>query len=496
MKMNKKILSAAVLATFSAGSAQAVSLGEDGLGQVLLFPYYTVQGNEETLLTVVNTTDQSKIVKIRFREAYNSREVLDFNIYMSPRDVWTGKVKDSGDGAGIVTYDNTCTVPELPAGTVIPFRTYNYDGSKAATHPQDGAPTGVERTREGYVEIIEMGVPDLAAGTLNAVWNRSGPNGAPSGDLDNVHVSGVPERCATFIENWQAGGAWAVNAADAVAAPIGGLFGSLAIINIQSGTEVAVAATALNNVFDAQTHADPGSNDPTLGAAVPISEVVDDTNGPGGNAIVLDNWGAGAGIDAVSAVLMASTVINEYSVNPAVEAESAWIVTFPTKWAYVDHVNNVVIDPFQQSFFLPDDANGNHVGRGKSCDDMNAVAYDREEFSKKAGLDFSPRPPGGGFALCYEANVLQFGDSDVFSAENTESFLNNPPGKNGWLSLSPSAAPAGSTYHTMVGPTSGLTYHGLPVIGFKATVLGNSTVGVGASYATGVAHAYERVRTQ
>ena len=241
---------------------------------------------------------------------------------------------------------------------------------------------------------------------------------------------------------------------------------------------MAVAATALNNVYSSVEHADPGDENPTLADAVPVSNVFDDEN----VAILSDIWPSG--IDAVSAILMAREVINEYSVNPAVEAESAWVVTFPTKWAYVDGVVPAA-QPFSEPFYDPSDPDSVY-NNGKSCDEVSAVAYDREEFSKEEGLDFSPRPPGGKFQLCYEANVLQFGDSDVFSAELTESRLNNPPGKNGWLDLGFNASA-----NVMVGSDN--YYLGLPVIGFKATVLGNSNVGVGASYAAGVAHAYNRV---
>ena len=41
-------------------------------------------------------------------------------------------------------------------------------------------------------------------------------------------------------------------------------------------------------------------------------------------------------VDGLSAALMASTVINDYTVNPATEAETAWVLTFPTKHHYVD----------------------------------------------------------------------------------------------------------------------------------------------------------------
>ena len=482
MKMNKKILSAAVLAVLGTGSAQAVNLSENGTGQVLLFPYYTAQGNEETLLTVVNTTDKGKIVKIRFREAYNSREVLDFNIYMSKYDVWTGKVLNNNGTAALVTYDNTCTVPKLSVGSPISFRTYNYDGSKSAGYPADGAPTGVERTLEGYVEIIEMGVPD----DNNPTWDADNA-GAGDGIPDYQHVDGTPQNCDTMVNNWKTGGVWAGGANTNVNAPSGGIFGSLAIINVQAGTEVAVAATALNNVYNAPKHSDPGDENPTLGAASPpVSDVVVDTGGAGAVTVISDTWTKA--IDAVSAVLMAQHVYNEYTVNPAVEAESAWIVTFPTKGAYVDQTNDRVDSPFTQSFFEADNASG-HVGRGKACEPVDVVAYDREEHFKTAELDFSPRPPGGGFELCYEANVIQFGQSNVFSASNTVSTLSNLPGNAGWVDMSFTAAG-----HKLEDTVTGThEYLGLPVIGFKATVLGNSNVGVGASYATGVEHAYKRV---
>jgi hypothetical protein len=91
--MNRKNLTAAVLAGLAgaagiAGTAQAVNLNPDGLGQVLLYPYYTTNAGNATLLSVVNTTDSAKAVKVRFKEGYNSREVLDFNMYMSAYDVW------------------------------------------------------------------------------------------------------------------------------------------------------------------------------------------------------------------------------------------------------------------------------------------------------------------------------------------------------------------------------------------------------------------------
>ena len=95
--MKKNALTNAVIAGIAgvagiASVANAVNLNPDGLGQVLIYPYYTVNGGNSTLVSIVNTTEFGKAVKVRFVEGYNSREVLDFNLYLSPYDVWTGAV--------------------------------------------------------------------------------------------------------------------------------------------------------------------------------------------------------------------------------------------------------------------------------------------------------------------------------------------------------------------------------------------------------------------
>ncbi len=123
---NKKSLCVALAATGmlgAAGVAQAVNVSENGLGNVLIYPYYTVNtdinGNAfNTLMSVVNTTASTKAIKVRFREGRNSAEVLDFNVFLSPFDVWTASITP-GDvitgstewGAKIATADNSCTIP-------------------------------------------------------------------------------------------------------------------------------------------------------------------------------------------------------------------------------------------------------------------------------------------------------------------------------------------------------------------------------------------------
>src|SRR5690242_19234451 len=101
------------------GAAQAVNLNPDGLGQVLIYPYYTTRADAagnvyNSLLSVVNSTSSAKAVKVRFLEGKNSREVLDFNLFLSAYDVWTAAVLPSagtGGGARAATTDRSCTLP-------------------------------------------------------------------------------------------------------------------------------------------------------------------------------------------------------------------------------------------------------------------------------------------------------------------------------------------------------------------------------------------------
>jgi len=179
---NKKSLYAAV-AGLSAlgvtGAANAVSVNPDGLGQALVYPYYTVRDTGllvgapyNSLLSVVNSTASAKAVKVRFLEGKNSREVLDFNLYLSPKDVWTAAIIPSpgaGTGASIFTADKSCTTPTVSsdAANPTPFVNFAYSGTN-----DDGAGNTLDRTREGYVEIIEMG--NVTGATAAAVTHSSG----------------------------------------------------------------------------------------------------------------------------------------------------------------------------------------------------------------------------------------------------------------------------------------------------------------------------------
>src|SRR5258705_10372819 len=121
---NRKSLYAALAglgALSGMGAAEAVNLAPEGLGQALIYPYYTVRNGANgfaynTLLSVVNTTASAKAVKVRFLEGKNSKEVLDFNLFLSKKDVGTAAIVPSSTGGAMVgTLDKSCTLPPIPA---------------------------------------------------------------------------------------------------------------------------------------------------------------------------------------------------------------------------------------------------------------------------------------------------------------------------------------------------------------------------------------------
>jgi hypothetical protein len=88
-----------------------------GLGHQMIVPYFTTQGGNQTVTHIVNTdTQNGKALKVRFRGAANSDDLLDFYVFLSPGDVWTAALTRGADGRTVLsTADKSCTYPTIPA---------------------------------------------------------------------------------------------------------------------------------------------------------------------------------------------------------------------------------------------------------------------------------------------------------------------------------------------------------------------------------------------
>lgn len=347
----------ALAATLSLpGDSQAVHLSPVGVGSVLIYPYYTVNAGNQTLFTVVNQTDAGKAVRLRFREARNARTALEFNLYLSPFDVWTGTVfalpeTGTSNPANLTTSDNSCTVPRLKGNLslpalangqrYVPFYNFNYTGANA-----DAGPRALSRTREGYFEMIEMGeVTDNQNLSLTNITHGA---------------NGIPANCVAIERAWWPAGSanpfttyWTGNALIDMAPPQGGLFGAASIVDALDGTMLGYDADALEAFSDIPQHHSPLQTLPTLAnarttASTAVAQVFS------GNALVTSTYPSSQAIDAVSAVLARDDVFNQFVSSAGSGAASEWVLTFPTKFAYTDPaiVGSTAIAPFTRTFAL------------------------------------------------------------------------------------------------------------------------------------------------
>lgn len=463
--MKKKVLVAALIAGLGAvGSAHAVFVNPDGLGQVLIYPYYTVQGDDGnvTNIHVVNTTTAVKAVKVRFLEAMNSREVIDFNLYLSPKDEWTGAVVRTSAGAKLVTNDTSCTVPTIAKGAAagVEFRDTEFASDSVK---------GKARTREGYLEIIEMGE---VIETSNKLASSA------------THVAGSPQTpkdCSVLTKAWGSGGVWKTGANTDISAPTGGLYGYATLLNINDGTDVTYDAIALDAFSNVVGHTDPGNILPSLGQVTPKVATV--YNGGVATDYIPHPTSLTSAVDPVSFLFMHNAIANDYVIDPVINAGTDWVVNFPTKRFYV---NGFTSGSPAVAFAAPPFAKPWDKTTSKSCDEIGFNLFDREEKTTTAELDFSPQPEAGKNSLCWEANVVTISNSNVLQAEFASNNLTLPAGfTEGWLQIGFSGVLPAVEAQTEYS----VAFVGLPAVGFSAIQFTNGNVGgLLSNYAGNVNH--------
>jgi hypothetical protein len=512
--MKKNVLTLAVAGAVAASAQAQMYLNPDNTGEVLIYPFYSADNGNETYIHVVNTTDLHKAAKVRIIEAENSQEVRDFNLYLSPYDHFAFVIQlDESGGGKLLTGDTSCTVPAIPADG-IEFTNLLF---------ADDVNDSLERTLNGYVEIIEMGQFYGAAQTTAALQAQN-----PGWYWEHT-AEGVPNSCDTVVSLWASNGQWykdqATNGKRGVYGQLtdwagGGLYGMGIIVNVDAGAAVGYDAVAIEEFVDdssaakgAALHYYPGDVLPGLDGRENITAT---------SATIFDNGAAddyaftapaAVGkrdaitdtLHAVTGMLMVDTISNDYVLDPFFAGETDWVVTFPTKRLYVaeDGTTGVVTGtaPFNDEW----DTN-------ESCDNYGITVYDREE---QTPIDapgqpvFSPYVPGKAIdpLMCYEANVLTFakageavkspllGETPSASGERIQIEIGTPY-DNGWAMLD-FVTTITANQHAVTATadaTDDTTIRGLPAVGFSVIAFGNDSVqgGVLANYAA--AHEHKTTR--
>jgi len=481
----------------SSMTAGAVALGSGGRGQVLLFPYYTVNANNNTLVSIVNSSGQAKALRVRFAEGQNGRDALSLDVYLGSRDVWTAAIgpnPDNSGGAMLVTHDASCTVPAIPASGIA-FSSVAFSGDNA-----DAGGASLARTREGFIEVIEMGT------LLNAYP--------------------LLQSCAMVVAAWQPAGMWTQDAASGLANPTGGLYGTGYVVNVGQGTIFAYAATALQD-FRTDPHDQPRGSSATLvlhtapGAAHP--NLADAVSDPAQDAVRAEvatddgfltaNYPATRAIDAVSAVLMASALSNDYSMAAAEGSSTSVVFAYPTRRFYTDPAwaGDAALAPFTHLF--------SGVEHNTETEYAPLLAYSRSGFVDRppcgtSGCPLSMQMPGTSvelLALGDGANQLLGSGLVGFAGLEFNIFQQDPvtgqlvlqTPQEGWILVDFDGSLSAFLNDDAVGPMPSRfmrpsledrIFAGLPVIGFSAQNLvdANAQPGVLANYSSAVAH---RVRT-
>jgi hypothetical protein len=406
---------AAALFAISAAPSHAVSVSPNGLGQVLLYPYYSAQSfagsAKNAIVAMTNTTTTAKALAVRFFEAKAGAEVLGFHVYLAANQTWAAAVIPLPSGAaGIVTASVACAVPSIPFTSPVSFVNFAYAG--------DGLGDGLERTREGHIEVIEMATYAANSQTAIAV----------------TPVNGVAS-CA--VNETTAG--------SEAQAPTGGLMGYAEIVDVAQGYTFSAVPTVLDAFSATSLFNSPASGHPNLADVNPPSATV--------TSFGLTSAGDFARpVDAVSTVLMHYQVRNEFT-DTIYGSATDWVLTFPTKPFY--YVSGTPVALFQRA-----------LTSGGACDDIEFV------------VNQVPSGTVNG-SLCSATNVVSFNNANLLSSANVLAVGTQETG--GWAAIQPAqfatlpsvhkltatgaifySVPAGTT-------TSGAaTFYGLPMIGFAA----------------------------
>lgn len=428
---------AAAVATATAGyagvvNAQSTDLAaETLLGDLAIVPYYTVMDGYATGVSVINTSERTQALKVRFRRAEDSMDALDFNVVLSPADVYTGYVQLNGDDIKFISNDNSCTVPAYPEG-----------GFTMPSIYREGAETG-------YIEILSMGSP-VSEDAAVAVAAKHDSDGVPANCdyvRDNFFKGGVATSQKGVVDQTQTvsrslpDGALALNEWEEAENSLkvsyfiksdetGVEFGNNAV-HVEDFFTGAAMTNQVTGVFDGDLcgfdHPDlnGGSPDPTCGAV-----------------------GAGLSLyEDLRSTLGAESLINDWSQNDAgpFTVDTDWVVTIPGQYIMMDFpLYQLELDTgIEFCTYSGTTVNEQPIN---ACDfrdiPMRATftVYDREEKGITVDPDdlvVSPQPitPIELVTLDKEVNVVQWGTESVLNAPESI-VVDKPEGAtSGWSSL-------------------------------------------------------------
>lgn len=487
------------------GATAATSLAQnlDGIGHILVVPYFTAQGANNTLLNIVNTDQTNgKAVKVRFRGAANSDDIYDFQVFMSPGDVWSANIAKGATGLSqLTTSDKTCTKPAAATLNTTPFVTARLD----QTLTGDAL---ASQTREGYIEILNMA--DIVPGNalFTAIKHVSGVapcSGAAWTALDLAVDTNVVGYNGLFLSspttglmaNWTiintvGAAAWSSTAVALESRAAGVAAAGHLVYWPQTSTPVA-AATADNYTADPlirDTSLVPGVGTAVTVAAAPafaagfydfpdLSTAYTTTASAAGAA---NANGPLQQAFALTSQLHATTITNEFLTGSGIGATTDWTFAMPTRRYHVAFNYSVsgaaegrrfteILDDgapatMVSGYFV--NSNTTVVNRQICVTGITYKVFDREEQTPTSSnqVVISPSSPGVPTAFCGEDSVLTLNNAGATASGSLGAMVAikdlTVPYAAGWMVM---ATPAGNATAAAAGVNVGAIAVGLPVLG-------------------------------
>ncbi len=467
--MKKTIITIFLLVTIK---SHAVFVNHKGLGEVVLIPYYSVNNQLDTYVSLTNTTGEPKAIKINIREGLNGYAVLSYNIYLDAYDTWvyalvSGQSSVASytdqDTARSVTNDSSCA-PFLNKTTgqeLLPFALI------------DG-PDDLSRSREGFIEILEMGV---LTGDFKAAVA--------------MNDQGIPENCALLADAWQDGGEWAENPQSQLSEPTGGLMVTTELINVSQGINYSIPVTALSDFYaDGEIpHVSPGDISLSLDAAAPIADMETDDRSY--------TFSFDRGEDAVSAVLMNSNMYSYASLDTAIGAETEMVFSQPTRRFYVNAGLTENRMPYSNSI-------ANSVIDIYGCNYAQGSESEYQYIPLHGTIIFSPLLCGSVSVIAYQAED-QLSTSPIITGSNNYYSLSKLRRRyNSWLDNQVQFDFFIPNYYStqnnkIVGNRNneGFLYdiYGLPIIGLTLYKYGNANATNGLLAQYGASSPMKKIKT-
>ena len=351
-------------------SAWAVYINNNATGQALIIPFYTVDNNHNTLISIKNNTDAHKAVKVDFRESFNGATVLNFNLYLAPYDEWSGALGgisstipgyEGQPSAALFSNDTSCRPFVVNSQEFLPF---------ALT--LDAGPDNMQRAQTGFIQVTEMG--ELGGATYPAAVE---------------HTNGVPNNCAVLESSMNGGGEWSIDPSTDILPATGGLSAAFSVVEVSQGYAASGYATAIHQFYPegGSLHTLVGNTDNGLSALNDISRQLSN------EGVYAHMWQQG--FESLSAPLMREFVYLNFDLDANISGFTETVLTFPTKSFYVNDVTEAIA-PFSTAFT----ATG-------ACETASVLTVSQDIASSTETL------PIQNVSLCESTNVIGYSNALV-----------------------------------------------------------------------------------